>query len=273
MNRLNFFQNRPKATKIDTNDYLTRIHEEKQPPSINYLQKLHRSHLIHIPFENLDIHYQKKILLDYDKIFEKVVKKNRGGYCYELNGLFYHLLYHLGFDCYLISAKVKNEDSEKFGRAFDHMAIVVHLEQANWLVDVGFGKSIIFPKKIEEGVVQMDHIDYWRFSKDPDGNFLLQNSEDASYFKTKYLFSLEERQIIQFMEMNEYHQTASESPFTQRRLITKLTTTGRITLTDNKLKILSLGKFEENDLSNVDEFYAKLEQHFGITFKQLVERN
>ena len=270
MSRLNYFQNRPKLTKIDTASYLRRIHLAPEPPSINFLRKLHRSHLLHIPFENLDIHYQKKIILNYEKIYQKLILEGRGGYCYELNGLFYHLLYHLGFNCHLISARIRNEKSGEFGKEYEHMAIIVKFGEESWLADIGYGKYLIYPKKIVLGEVQMDYTDYWRFTQDADENFLVQSSEDTSYFKTKYLFSTEEKQIIQFMEMNDHQQTSPESHFTQGRMITKLTPTGRITLTEKKIKILALGKTEEIELTNEDEFYSKLEQHFGITFKQLV---
>ena len=128
MKRLNYFHNKPKAIPINVREYLARINEQREAPSIAYLKRLHRSHLLHIPFENLDIHYGKKIILDYQKIFQKIVDQKRGGFCYELNGLFYHLLYHLGFDCFVVSAKVRNEASGEYGKEFDHMMSVVNIE-------------------------------------------------------------------------------------------------------------------------------------------------
>ena len=69
MGKLNYFKNKPKATKIDVASYLQRINEKREEPSIAYLRRLHRSHLLHIPFENLDIHYDRKIALDYKAVF------------------------------------------------------------------------------------------------------------------------------------------------------------------------------------------------------------
>ncbi|MEM7297607.1 MAG: arylamine N-acetyltransferase [Bacteroidota bacterium] len=270
--RLNYFQNRPKASKIDVDAYLARIHQSKEPASLKYLRKLHRSHQIQIPFENLDIHYGQKIVLDYQKIFEKLITNRRGGFCYELNGLFYHLLSHVGFDCFLISAKVKNKETQEFGRDYDHMAIVVRIDGEEWLVDVGFGEGMIYPKKIIKGLVQMDYVDYWRMDTDPDENLILQVSLDSNHFRSLYLFTLQEKQVIQFMEMCEYQQSSPQSTFTQKKLITKLTAEGRITLTDRKLKILALGEVSEVDIMNEDEFISKLEQHFGISFRQLIPK-
>ncbi|MCH2084218.1 MAG: arylamine N-acetyltransferase [Saprospiraceae bacterium] len=74
---------------------LNRIGLEEFPDvSLTNLKLLQRRHLFAIPFENLDIHVNKRIIIDYERIFEKVVLHRRGGFCYEWNGLFYHLLEH-----------------------------------------------------------------------------------------------------------------------------------------------------------------------------------
>jgi len=264
MSRLNFFQNKPKAEKLDIDAYLKRIHEQKENPSFAYLKRLHRSHLLHVPFENLDIHYNKKIQLDYQSVFEKVIKRKRGGYCYELNGLFYHLLFHLGFEVKLISARVKKEKLDEYGKEYDHMAIIVRLPNEDFLVDVGFGKGMVYPKKIEVEAIQMDYLDYWKISKDIDDNYFLKVSSNANSFATKYTFSVEEKQVIQFHEMNEYHQTNPDSSFVQRKLITQLTKTGRITLNNTKFTEEKLGQRNETPIESEDEFLSVLDQHFSI---------
>lgn len=270
--KLNYFHNKPKVSKIDVDAYLERINETRKEPSLKYLRNLHRSHLLHIPFENLDIHYRNKIILDYSRIFDKVITQKRGGFCYELNGLYYHLLSNLGFDSYLISARVKSQETGDFGKDFDHMLIVVRLDQKEWLVDVGFGDGIMYPKELKTGVVQMDYTNYWKIHKDVDGELYLQSSDDSNHFETKMKFTLDEKQIIQFMEMCEFHQSSPQSPFTQKKLITRLTPEGRVTLTDRSLKIRSLGNTEETPLMNEDEFLSKLEQFFGIGFQQLIRK-
>ena len=268
MKKLNFFNTKPKATEIDVDAYLKRIGLEQDDPTLAYLRKLHFAHIHKIPFENLDIHYSQKIQLDYTEIFKKIVEKGRGGFCYELNGLFYHLLYHLGYECYVTSAQMKTEMGE-FDPHFGHMMIIVKLEDQPFLVDVGFGNSFSNPKKIEVGTVQMDYTTYWKFETDPDENFLLQYSDNTSNFKTKYRFSLEEKQIIQFMEMCVFHQTSEKSPFTQGKIISIKTLDGRVTLTNKKLQILKLSETSESDILNEDEFLSKLEQYFSISYRQL----
>ncbi len=266
-------QTRSKAIPIDIRTYLNRIGVNQKAPSLKYLKELQKAHLLTIPFENLDIHYKNKIILDYQKVFNKIVTSGRGGFCYELNGLFYHLLYHLGFNCYVISGRVWSDEKKEFGKPFDHMLIVVDFEDDKYLVDVGFGDGLISPLKIEVAKPQMDYTKYWRLDHDPDENFILKVSHDNSYFEPKLLFTLDSKQLIQFMEMCDYHQTSAESAFTQKKLVTQLTFNGRVTLTDRCLKIQDMGQIAEKDIMHEDDFLSKLKHHFDISFQQLLPRN
>ena len=87
--------------------YLARIGAAvPEAPSLDALASLHRAHLLAVPFENLDISLGRPIRLDRDAMYAKVVGARRGGYCYELNGLFALLLRHLGYAVTLVSARV-----------------------------------------------------------------------------------------------------------------------------------------------------------------------
>jgi N-hydroxyarylamine O-acetyltransferase len=69
--------------------YLKRIHYDgSRIPTLANLLELHRTHLLNVPFENLDIHLGRPIVLDEEKIIHKIVERRRGGFCYELNGAF-----------------------------------------------------------------------------------------------------------------------------------------------------------------------------------------
>ena len=95
---------------MDKGKYLDRIkYSGGLEPSLDLLKKLQKNHLLNIPFENLDIHFKVAIKLNIDRIYEKIVQNNRGGFCYEINGLFYELLRSIGFKAKRISARVYNK--------------------------------------------------------------------------------------------------------------------------------------------------------------------
>ena len=144
--------------------YFERIkYSGSSEPTLSTLKELQKNHLLHIPFENLDIHNKIPIELDIERIYEKIVKNNRGGFCYELNGLFYELLISMGFNAKRISARVHKKHRE-YSPEFDHFAIIVNLENMDYLTDVGFGEFIFHPLELEVGKTQ----------KDPRGDFVIE---------------------------------------------------------------------------------------------------
>ena len=90
---------------MNTKQYLERINYlDPVHPTPEVLTRLQVSHLMNVPFENLDIHNSVKINLA--NLFDKIVTRRRGGFCYELNGLFYELLTEIGFTVKMVSARV-----------------------------------------------------------------------------------------------------------------------------------------------------------------------
>ena len=129
---------------VDIARYLERItYHGSREPIVSTLQALREAHLLAVPFENLDIALRRAIVLDEASFWTKIVEHHRGGFCYELNGLFALLLRALGFQVDLLSASVARETGG-FGPDFDHLTLLVHLEQ-DWLADVGFGESFRQP--------------------------------------------------------------------------------------------------------------------------------
>src|SRR3989442_6922162 len=112
---------------MDTEAYLERIgNRGPTRPSSRVLRRLHRRHLLSIPFENLDIHLHKPIILNEAALYDKIVKHRRGGFCYELNGSFASLLKKLGFKVSMLSAQ-RATKCGGFSPDFDHMTLLAQL--------------------------------------------------------------------------------------------------------------------------------------------------
>src|SRR6476620_2196832 len=116
------------SSSLDAQAYLQRIHFSAAldlaapQPSSRLLGALHQAHLLLVPFENLSIHYGQPILLEERALYDKIVRRRRGGFCYELNGLFAWLLRQLGFTVTLLSARVAQADGD-FSPEFDHLTL------------------------------------------------------------------------------------------------------------------------------------------------------
>ncbi len=95
---------------MDIKAYLDRIdYHGPLEPTAETLRQLHRAHMLAVPFENLDIHLDRPIMLDDAALFSKIVERRRGGFCYEMNGLFAALLGALGFRIDKLAAGVTRE--------------------------------------------------------------------------------------------------------------------------------------------------------------------
>jgi N-hydroxyarylamine O-acetyltransferase len=241
--------------------YLRRInYAGSTAPTAETLREIHRAHLFAVPFENLDIHLGRKIVCDEDAFLHKIVSERRGGFCYELNGAFAALLRALGFQVTLLSARVARSDGAS--PEFDHLTLRVDLD-VPWLVDVGFGDSFLEPLRLEATVEQPQIGRIYRV-QEIEGVFGLEVMA-ADKWKREYSFTLQSRQISEFAEMCDYHQTSPESHFTRKRICSRPTPEGRITLSDRTLIETRNGVRLERVLSGEDEWLAKLHELFGVT--------
>ncbi|MCB2230129.1 arylamine N-acetyltransferase [bacterium] len=252
---------------MNTLRYLRRIGvAQLQPETIDGLAYLQEHHLLHVPFENLDIKRTVPISLDTGTIYDKVIGDRRGGFCYELNGLFCELLRELGYTVDMVSARVFR-DNGTLSAEFDHMALIVHLAKQRLLVDVGFGDSARGPLPLPNGQ-HADISGHYRLkaaeSSDTEA-FVLERETDGAW-KGLFQFSTVAREPNEFSDMCRYHQTSPDSHFTQRNMITIATPTGRFTLTDTKVTETESGLKMETPVGSVEEYERILEEKFGIRF-------
>lgn len=247
---------------MNISSYLRRINYDGElRPTVETLKLLHRAHLSAVPFENLDIHLGREIKLDEASLAKKIVEDNRGGFCYELNGLFAALLTALGFDVVMLSAGVRNPDG-LFGPEFDHLALQVSLDK-RWLVDVGFGDSFLEPLRLDEEGEQVQANGAYRIDRDDDALVLMRREADG--WNAQYRFTLRPRRLEDFSEMCRYHQTSPDSPFTRKRVCTLATDDGRVTLSEKRLIRTVHGLAPSEETFETDEQYeASLNRYFGV---------
>ena len=247
---------------MDVNAYLDRInYAGALIPSAATLRDLHVAHLLTVPFENLDISLSRPIMLGDTALFNKIVERQRGGFCYELNGLFAWLLRELGFNVEMLSAGVMGS-SGQFGADFDHMTLLISLEE-RWLADVGFGDSFREPILLDERRAQPQDGLAYRLDQAGSHLILMQREQDGAW-EQQYRFTLQPHQMADYCERCVYQQTSPQSSFTRRRICTRATPEGRITLSDMRLITTINGAKTERTLAEEDEYTATLREHFGV---------
>jgi N-hydroxyarylamine O-acetyltransferase len=250
---------------MNTEKYLRRIGIEisditANVESLNFLQK---QHLLNVPFENLDIHWKRPILLDTARFYKKIVEEKRGGFCYELNGLFCELLNKVGFPSRMVSARAATADGD-FSAEYDHMAILTRIDGEDFLVDVGFGAFAAEPLRLVSDAAQTDETGEFLIKKRADGYFEVVKKDGESW-KSEYIFKASAHDLAEFAEMCNYHQTSPESHFTRGKVCSlMLAGGGRKTLTDKKFIETRNGAKSETEIASEEEFNALLAREFQI---------
>ncbi|WP_394826089.1 arylamine N-acetyltransferase [Pendulispora albinea] len=210
-------------------EYLNRIGTPlPSAPTSEVLRELQVRHLRTVPFENLSIHLDEPIDLNETALMDKIVRRRRGGFCYELNGLFAGLLHALGFRVTLLAGKVFATDG-KLGPPFDHLALAVDLEE-RWLVDVGFGRFSTYPLRLDATEPQADPSGEFRVVPTPEGD------RDVHCDGTpQYRLELRARALTDFLPTCWWQQTSPLSHFTRSLTCSLATANGRVTLSGNRL--------------------------------------
>jgi N-hydroxyarylamine O-acetyltransferase len=213
----------------------------------------------------LSIQNDEPIVLNDEALFNKVVVRRRGGFCYELNGLFSALLRKLGFEVVKLSASV-SRGREEYTADFAHMTLMVTLDEP-WLVEVGFGATFRYPLRLDNSGEQREEGASYRIVA--DGHYrTLQERKPGGDWMPHYRFTLTPYEYPAFEAMCHYQQYSPESHFRQGRVVSRITPDGRITLSDaNGLMFIKSwldGRREEQALSSEVEFQQILQKHFGI---------
>lgn len=248
---------------LDIDAYLERI--KYQGPidvSLKTLQRLHISHTLNVPFENLDIHLGRRISLEPDALFHKIVRQKRGGYCYEMNGLFALVLKQIGFQVEYHMARIMY--GYKLIRPRSHQLLVITIDDNRWIADVGFGgHGLIAPLPLKNLITESQFSEKFRLVINELQGFVLQ-CQIQNQWQNLYSFTLETYLPVDYAPVNYVASTSPDSLFTRKKICTMPNIKGRTVLTNMKLKITSNGKIQESEAKNNDEYLLMLKEHFGI---------
>jgi N-hydroxyarylamine O-acetyltransferase len=244
--------------------YLARIGLGEAPrPDAAALRRLQLRHLLTVPFENLSIHLGEPIVLDQGSLVDKVVRRRRGGFCYELNGAFAGLLSALGFRVTLLAARVFGDEGP--GPPFDHLALRVDLDGAGpWLADVGFGRHSHYPLRLDSDAEQADPGGTFRVTGTADGDLdVLRDGEP------QYRLEQRPRALLDFEPTCWWHQTSPRSHFTRSLVCSLLTERGRVTLSGRTLAETTGGRQRERTLPGDAEVLDAYRNRFGIVLDRV----
>ncbi|WP_231184462.1 arylamine N-acetyltransferase [Haladaptatus sp. DYF46] len=238
------------------------------------LARLQRAHVTTVPFENVAITGDpfgnrdgNGVSLVAEDCYDKIVEGRRGGFCFELNGLFGDFLAELGFDVGRRAAMMVSDGEAR--PPANHLTNVVTLDRP-YIVDVGMGIPTMRRPLPLDGETRTDDVGVeWRTveSTRPDSDYATQfrrSSDDE--WTTRYVFRDVPRERSYFAATCEYLATAPESPFTGDPVVSIATDSGHVKLRPDTLTRHENGEERERSLSE-DDWYAALESTFGIAYR------
>ena len=254
------------SSKMNIQDYLSRIRFDGIPSlSSETLHALQLAHMETVPFENLDISLGRTIKLDIESLWDKIIIRKRGGFCYELNGMFAWLLKEIGFEVTYLNARVYSEKKDAFGIDFDHLALLVGIpnDPVRWLADVGFGDSFTQPLKMDTSSWQEQGLRSYRVESFENGYQVWQRGSEGKTVR-EYCFDLAAHNFpFEYEAACVYHQTSPNSTFTKNRIISRATEDGRVSLNDDEIIITRNGEQTRMAIREVQRADL-LKEYFGV---------
>lgn len=252
--------------RLDVRSHLERIGYHGEPTvSVETLRALHRAHVTAIPFENLDIVLGRPIALELDAVADKLLRRSRGGYCFEHSLLFAALLERLGFPLTRLIARVGPEGTRPGPRS--HMMLRVEVGGAAWLADVGFGAGFLEPIPLHhDAIVQQGEWRY-RVARRASHEWTL-SSWQRDGWSAMYAFTLEPQHHIDYEVANHFTATHPDSPFVGQPVVLGPGAGQRLGLVGRELRTTHPdGTVERRGLDGA-ELRSLLSDHFAIALTE-----
>ena len=235
-------------------------------PTPELLSEVHYRAALSVPYENLDILDGKRISLDRDALFDKIVTRARGGYCFEVNALLEHMLREMGFSVRSCLARfLRGESTVPLRR---HRIAIVTLNGEKYFCDIGIGQSAPrLPLLLKEGIIQEQFAEKYRFLLDGELGWVLYDLHQGQW--RKFISFTEEKQYeVDYVEPSFYCEAHPDSPFNKKAMVAIKTADGRKTVDGRDFKIFKgteLVRIEEN--MSEERFWEVLSSEFGIILR------
>lgn len=232
-------------------------------PSAENFKQIHIHHATHIPFENMEVYCGRPIVLDPEVLFNKMVVRKRGGYCFEMNGLLAEVLKTAGYTVKRVVARL-----DGMGKGFGghlHCAAIVDMDGERYISDVGYGGGgFVEPVKLEYGVRQDVIGGAYRVVEDPRHGIVVQWMQNGEF--KGYLAIRDDEALPMDFEIGSFYTSSHPTSGFKRFVMCNLPTlTGRISITADHVKIVENGEETLNKpLSGFEEVKAALKEYMGL---------
>jgi arylamine N-acetyltransferase len=262
---------------LDLNGYFDRInYRGAAEPNLDVLRDLVTAHTRAIPFENLDPLMGVPVDdLSPETLTDKLVRRRRGGYCYEQNGLMGYVLAEIGFQVRRFSGRVTwmlPPDAPVGAQTHTVLAVTFPGSVGPYLVDVGFGgQTLTSPIRFETGNVQQTTREPYRLVDRRDG--LVLQAQVRGEWQSLYEFSTRTQPGIDLQVGSWYVSTHPSSLFVTSLMVARVIDDARMNLAGPNLTIHRADASEKIRLEDAGAVVDTLSDRFGINVGDIGERS
>jgi len=250
---------------LDLGAYFARVgFDAPASPTLETLAALHERHAEAIPFENLSPFLGEPVRLDCAALQEKLVARERGGWCFEHNLLFAQVLEAIGFPVRRLAARVRWNVPPGVVTSRSHMLMQVMVAGEPWIADVGFGgQTLTAPLRLVAGVEQPTPHETYRLTPE-DGGFVLEARMPEGW-RALYFFEMHEQQLADYEVSNWYLANFPQSHFVTSVVAARSGEGVRHALRGNRYSVHRAdGTTDRRFAANAAELIGWLEGPFGI---------
>ena len=246
---------------MDLEAYLERIgFSGEARPDLATLRALHRAHLAAIPYENLDVQFGRRVTPDPAAAFEKLVTHRRGGWCYEMNGVFGAALEAVGFKVTRLAGGVMRAVAGDSATG-NHLVLLVDVAGQPWIADVGLGGGTLEPYALAAGPMAIAGYDF-RLEGADDGWWRFHNHRN--FGATSFDFQLAPADPEMLAAKCDWLQSAPESIFVLHLIVHRFRGEEGLQILDRTLHRVTPGRVEKTVMGSADELVAVLAGDFGL---------
>ncbi len=248
--------------------YLHRIgYEGPREPSLPVLCAIVAAHSAAIAFENIDVLLKRGVRLDIATVQSKLVRRRRGGYCFEQNTLLEGALRVLGFSLVTLAARVVRGLPEPAATARAHKLLQVDLPEGPHIADVGYGNlTPTAPLALHPGGEQTTPNEPFRLM--PQGSELVLQARLGDTWDSLYRFGLDPAPPADYEMANWFASTFPGSPFYANLLAARPSPGRRTTLYNRRFTIRERdGGVARRVLSGIDDYREALVEHFSLSLE------
>ena len=267
-------------TDLQRDAYFRRIGLRETPAATpDGLQRWLAAHRQAIVFENLDIPLGRGIAIDGASVFDKLVTRRRGGYCFEQNRLFSDMLARAGFANRPLLARVLLNAAEGYVPPRTHVALLVDLAGEAWIADAGFGGSFVPPLRLEDGAEgrtpdgaahRLRHLSEGEWLLERAGPSAATDGRAADHedWQPQYAFDLDMVAPEDLEQCNHWTATRPGTRFTTLHIVSRVLPDGFAAMTDRALTVYRAGAVEKVEVSGPADYAAVLRERFDLSIPE-----